>query len=95
MDGGVEGLSLLYLDIASHWVVVADVYCIALGTFLAKNEKNSKYFTQYKIKVSSSGYFNITSWTKNEILINIYMILVNLISTFSLLGWSMLISMSS
>ena len=54
MDGGVVGFGLLYLDITSHRVVVADVYGIALGTFLAKNEKHPKYCTQYKIKVSSS-----------------------------------------
>ena len=54
MDGGVVGFGLLYLDIASHRVVVADMYCIALGTFLAKNEKDSKYSAQYKINVSNS-----------------------------------------
>ena len=36
MDGGVVGFGLLYLDIASHRVVVPDVYGVTLGTLLAR-----------------------------------------------------------
>ena len=36
VDGGVVGFGLLYLDIASHRVVVPDVYGVTLGTLLAR-----------------------------------------------------------